>query len=116
MADFDTDVLVAGGGPAGLAAAIAARRKGFRVVVADASHPPIDKSCGEGLMPDALDALEKLGVHLPTDAGRPFRGIRFVDSGRSAEASFLSRSAIAVRRMTLHSILIDHAVQAGVAL
>ena len=32
-----TDVFVVGGGPAGLAAAIAARLKGFDVVVADAA-------------------------------------------------------------------------------
>ena len=47
------DVLIAGGGPAGLAAAIALRQKGLDVLVADALCPPIDKACGEGLMPDA---------------------------------------------------------------
>ena len=47
-----TDVFVIGGGPAGLAAAIAARKKGFRVVVADGARWPIEKACGEGLMPD----------------------------------------------------------------
>ncbi|MGB8062426.1 MAG: FAD-binding protein, partial [Candidatus Sulfotelmatobacter sp.] len=47
-----TDVFVIGGGPAGLAAAIAARKCGLRVIVADAAQPPIDKACGEGLMPD----------------------------------------------------------------
>jgi flavin-dependent dehydrogenase len=57
-----TDVFVIGGGPAGLAAAIAARQQGFRVVVADGAKPPIDKACGEALMPDAIAALEKLGV------------------------------------------------------
>ena len=31
----DTDVVIAGGGPAGLAAAIAARRKGLQVLIAD---------------------------------------------------------------------------------
>jgi len=35
-------------GPAGLAAAIAARMKGFDVTVADGAKPPIDKACGEG--------------------------------------------------------------------
>ena len=57
-----TDVFVIGGGPAGLAAAIAARQQGFRVVVADGAHGPIDKPCGEGLMPDGVAALERLGI------------------------------------------------------
>ena len=47
-------VLVIGGGPAGLAAAIAARMKGFDVTVADGAKPPIDKACGEGLMPGTV--------------------------------------------------------------
>lgn len=53
----EIDVFVVGGGPAGLAAAIAARLKGFTVAVADGAHPPIDKACGEGLMPDSFGAL-----------------------------------------------------------
>ena len=60
-----TDVFVIGGGPAGLAAAIAARQRGLRVVVADGARPPIDKACGEALMPDAITALERLGIAVP---------------------------------------------------
>src|SRR5204862_8051575 len=51
-----TDVFVIGGGPAGLAAAIAARRRGFDVTLADGAVPPIDKACGEGIMPDGIVA------------------------------------------------------------
>jgi len=58
----ETDVFIVGGGPAGLAAAIAARQKGFSVVLADGSEPPIDKACGEGMMPGTLEALAALGV------------------------------------------------------
>ena len=57
----ETDVLVIGGGPAGLAAAIAASKKGFRVAVADGAKPPIDKACGEGLMPNTVAALRDSG-------------------------------------------------------
>ena len=64
-----TDVFVIGGGPAGLAAAIAARQRGFDVLVADGAEPPIDKACGEGLLPDGLAALERL-----VGAGRPWGG------------------------------------------
>ena len=54
------DVFVVGGGPAGLATAVAARSHGLSVLVADGAVPPIDKSCGEGLMPDGVQALEEL--------------------------------------------------------
>ena len=73
-----TDVFVIGGGPAGLAAAIAARQQGFSVAVADGAGPSIDKACGEALMPDAVTALERLGVAVPaTDACR-LGGVRFL--------------------------------------
>jgi menaquinone-9 beta-reductase len=112
----DTDVLVVGGGPAGLAAAIAARRKGFSVAVIDAAVPPIDKACGEGLMPDALSALAELGIQIPAGIGMPFRGIRFVGGDTSVEAEFPTGYALALRRPILHQILIDAAVKAGVDL
>ena len=62
------DALIVGGGPAGLAAAIALRQKGLDVLVADALRPPIDKACGEGLMPDAKKDLAALGIAASTMA------------------------------------------------
>src|SRR5207245_4735336 len=76
-----TDVFVIGGGPAGLAAAIAARQQGFRVCVADGAQPPLDKACGEGLMPDGLPALEQLGIVVKPDDSHPFSGVRFLSLG-----------------------------------
>jgi menaquinone-9 beta-reductase len=112
----DTDVFVAGGGPAGLATAIAARQVGFAVTLADVAHPPIDKSCGEGIMPDGLAALAKLGVVLPADQTFPFRGIRFSDSDSAVEASFPQGRGLAIRRTRLHKTLVDHAMELGVVM
>ena len=56
------DALIAGGGPAGLAAAIALRQKGLDVLVADALQSAHRQGCGEGLMPDARNDLAALGV------------------------------------------------------
>lgn len=115
---YDTDVFVIGGGPAGLAAALAARRKGFRVMVADAACPPIDKACGEGLMPDSLASLRTLGVSLGGESAHsfPFRGIRFLESGVSFEADFPDGCGLGVRRTALHAILAGHAARVGVRL
>jgi flavin-dependent dehydrogenase len=99
-----------------LAAAIAARLKGFDVVVADAAQPPIDKACGEGLMPDSLDALRQLGITFDADQSFTFRGIRFIGAGGSVAADFPGECGIAVRRVRLHQLLIDRAQELGVRL
>jgi flavin-dependent dehydrogenase len=111
-----SDVLIVGGGPAGLAAAVAARLKGFTVTVADSGRPPIDKACGEGLLPAAPAALAQLGVSLDRQTGFPFRGIRFVGDGASVEASFPSGTGWGVRRTRLHQMLVDRASELGVRL
>jgi menaquinone-9 beta-reductase len=112
-----TDVFIIGGGPAGLATAIAAHERGFDVVVADGARPPIDKPCGEGLMPDGRTALQKLGIVIPPENCRPFRGIRFVSGGLSADASFPNGGhGLGVRRTVLHSIMIARAEAVGIRL
>jgi flavin-dependent dehydrogenase len=118
MADIpkQTDVFIVGGGPAGLAAAIALRARGIGVTVADPAPPPIDKTCGEGLMPGALAALGRLGVTLPPQHSFPFRGIRFLRGSASVDASFPNGTGIGIRRTHLHQALIDRAQEAGATL
>lgn len=111
-----TDVFVIGGGPAGLAAAIAARQRGFNVMVADGAEPPIDKACGEGLMPDALAALSDLGVTVNPTEGFTFRGVRFLQEGAQVAANFPVGTGIGLRRPVLHQKLIDRAEHLGVTL
>lgn len=112
-----TDVFVIGGGPAGLAAAIAARKKGFRVTVADGARAPIDKPCGEGLMPDGLVALDKLGVSVAAEKSFPFRGIRFISAGISVDAAFPNgESGCGIRRTVLHESLAESAAGLGIEL
>jgi len=109
-----TDVVVVGAGPAGLATAIAARAAGFEVLLADHAVPPIDKACGEGIMPDGLTALAALGVTVPAEKAFPFRGIRFLEGETSVDSSFPQGIGFGVRRTLLHELLTDKAAEGGV--
>jgi flavin-dependent dehydrogenase len=113
---MSTDVFVIGGGPVGLAAAIAARRKGFSVTLADGLEPPIDKACGEGVMPDGVAAAARLGLQLAEVESFAFRGIRFHGEGVSVTADFPNGPGRGVRRTTLHRALVEEAGRCGVQL
>ena len=108
------DLLVAGGGPVGLATALYAARAGLDVAVREPRDGTIDKACGEGLMPGAVASLTGLGV--PLD-GHPITGIRYVDArrpGLAAEAPFRHGPGRGVRRTTLHAALAATVAAAGV--
>jgi flavin-dependent dehydrogenase len=109
-----TYVLIVGGGPAGLATGIALRQRGLSVVVADLARSPIDKACGEGLMPQTVVELKALGVALGPSQAIPFRGIRFLGEGRVAEGAFPEAFGLGIRRTTLHRALVERAAQVGV--
>ena len=105
------DLLVAGGGPAGLATALHGARAGLEVVVVERRRGAIDKACGEGLMPHTVRQLERLGVQ---PQGRPFRGIRYLDGERQVDAEFRSGAGRGVRRIALHAALLEAVTAAGV--
>lgn len=113
MGRFDTDVFVVGGGPAGLAAAVAARQQGLRAILAESAEGPPDKCCGEGLLPDGVAALRELGVAIPSSCAR-FHGIRFFDGGCMAEGRFPGATGFGIRRTLLGQLLLTRALEAGV--
>jgi flavin-dependent dehydrogenase len=108
------NVVVIGAGPAGIAAAIAANLRGLRSVVLDARLPPVDKACGEGILPHGVAALRKLGIHLDATIAHPFHGIRFLDEESSACADFAGEPGFALRRPRLQQLLMERAAAVGV--
>jgi flavin-dependent dehydrogenase len=105
------DVLVAGGGPAGLATAIGCTLAGLSVTVAEPRGFPVDKACGEGLMPGALPRLARLGIEV---TGHPIRGIRYRDASHRADATFRHGNGLGVRRTELHAAFAARAACLGI--
>lgn len=107
----DADVLVVGGGPAGTAAAIGARLAGMTVTLVEPRGVPVDKACGEGLMPGARASLDALGVKV---SGHEFHGIRYCSPGHEAVARFRRGPGLGVRRLELSRGLAVRADEVGV--
>jgi flavin-dependent dehydrogenase len=105
------DVLVVGGGPVGLATAIRCALAGLSVTVAEPRAAPVDKACGEGVMPAAVRRLAALGV---TPDGHPLRGIRYLDAAHQADAPFTRGEGLGVRRTVLHAALAARAAALGI--
>ncbi len=110
------DLAIVGAGPAGLAAAIAARHAGLSTLVLERRQPPLDKACGEGLMPAGARLLEALGVQLPALRHSAFAGVCFVDGPRRAEGRVAGVPGRGIRRTALAEALRRRATELGVEL
>jgi len=75
------DVAIIGGGPAGLACGWKAAKFGLSTLLFEPKKGSVEKPCGEGIMPGALDVLEVMGIPHHRKVCRPFPGIRYFVSG-----------------------------------
>lgn len=115
------DVVIAGGGPAGAATAIALRRRGCNVIVFDRAAFPRDKVCGDVLLPEAQDTLHDLDLDLSDLKRYAYRcdGLRYVGArGRQIAGEFRDgsgklRSWWMIRRRDLDAWLLNEARRAG---
>ncbi|MFQ5890450.1 MAG: NAD(P)/FAD-dependent oxidoreductase [Gemmatimonadota bacterium] len=107
------DLIVVGGGPAGLATAIHGTKRGLSVVVLDRRDLPLDKACGEGLMPRGVAALSEMDVEVPAWGRAPFFGIRYIRTDEVAEARFRGGRGLGVRRTALIEGLVSRARRLG---
>src|ERR1700683_5013440 len=108
------DVLIMRGGRAGWATAMASGQQGLSTLVVDQDEPYIDKACGEGLMPDAVEALEQLGIEIPAAESAFCKGIEFISGDSDVRADFREQAGVGVPRYVLHRLLLQRAVDLGV--
>lgn len=110
----EAEVVIVGGGPAGLATALELHLAGHEALILDRARPPIDKACGEGLMPDGVRALERLGVELDKDEWTPFWGIRYLAGELQAAARFPTGPGAGIRRTSLHRAMVERVEALGI--
>ena len=81
----DVDVLIAGGGPVGLTAAIELARRGIACRIVDPLAEPLQYAKAVGVQPRTLEVFEGMGVlHAILDAAIPMRGQRVYVNGAEA--------------------------------
>ena len=86
---FDYDVIIAGGGPAGSSAAIHLTMAGARVLLVEQKKFPRAKLCGEFISPECAPHFERLGVAEQMLAAGP---------ARLTETVFYSRKGVSACR------------------
>jgi flavin-dependent dehydrogenase len=110
-----TAALIAGGGPAGAAAAILLARGGIAPELIERSVAPRDVVCGGFLGWDAVAALKRLHVDPAALGARPIGRVRVASGDRVVEAK-LPYQAAGLSRRTLDTALLAAAEEAGATL
>jgi geranylgeranyl reductase family protein len=115
------DVIVVGAGPGGSSAATFLAREGAKVLLLDKSAFPRDKVCGDGLTPQAVYWLERLGCAEAVLANTKgciktadivINGEKVLTGGYPADTIYPD-FAILLDRRRLDNILLEHAVACG---
>lgn len=103
------DIAIVGAGPAGLACAIALAERGESVVVFEPRALPIDKPCGEGIMPEGVAHLKELGAfsYINRRDSSFFNGVCFInEKGQRAQSYFRNAYGLGCRRVALSAALL----------
>jgi geranylgeranyl reductase family protein len=106
------DVIVVGAGPAGSTAALHLAARGHAVLLLDRHRFPREKVCGDGLIPDALSALERSGVYAAVRARAHETSVVSVYSPSRIRVDLPGRF-LTLRREALDAILLEGALARG---
>jgi geranylgeranyl reductase family protein len=106
------DVIVVGAGPAGGAAAAALAAQGISVLMVDRDKFPREKVCGDALVPEAMEALQRIGLAEKIRAHSiSLPGYTLVSpSGSSVD---LESEVVLLERLALDSLISAKAIANG---
>jgi geranylgeranyl reductase family protein len=105
-------VTIVGAGPSGAAAAACLASAGVAVTLIDQHEFPRDKTCGDGLIPDALSALRELGMlDEVLKHARRVPTLRLYAPDRASVA--VPGDLACVPRKKLDQLLLDNAMSKG---
>src|SRR3984957_6526816 len=107
------EILVAGGGLAGAAAAVALAQAGREVLLLEREAEAKDKVCGEFLSGEAVAALERLGLDVVGLGGEVIAHVRLWRGRRGVEAALPFRG-VGLSRRVLDEALLARAAERGV--
>lgn len=113
MAESCYDIMIVGGGLAGLSQAILAAGSGYKTLLIEKEEYPFHKVCGEYISNESLPFLERLGVD--ADAMQLPRINRFMltlPDRRSFETN-LDLGGFGISRYTLDNLLYQEAIRNG---
>ena len=102
------DLAVIGGGPVGLYTAIKLAMKGHRVSLFDKRSWPIDKVCGQGIMPSGVERLKKIGIKFNYSNSSFINGVEYIDRHMKVGGVFPEKG-LGVERIELSKLLLEKA-------
>lgn len=106
MALVPKNIAIIGGGPIGLFHAIQMAHKGHQVELFEKRAWPIDKVCGQGIMPSGVKLLESIGFNFDANNSANFDGIKYIDGDIEVEG-LLDGNGKGVKRINLSQQLFE---------
>lgn len=100
-------VMIAGGGLAGLSLGIALRRRGIPVTITEAGTYPRHRVCGEFITGITEPALARLGIEEALAAALPLRTLAWYSGSERVLEKTLPRKAWGISRWTLDRLLAE---------
>ncbi len=107
------DILIAGGGLAGLTAAIHLLKSGFPVTVIEKNTYPQHKVCGEYISNEVLPYLEWLGLDIPAAGPCRIQNFQISTVEGNCLNAVLPLGGFGMSRYLLDALLYEHAIGLG---